>query len=346
MTLKTFFPLIWDSTQLAQAKACQTSFFRNHVQHLNGEESTDLIAGAAFAEGIHTVRREFFTHGQPLKDALLSGIEALYVSYGDHIPRFKENKSPLRMALALESYFNEYDPEHDDFAPVKLEGGNHAMEYNMLAPIVDLGGKVILHPELGLPLLFNGRLDLLANYAGEYWMVDEKTTAGYFTENWVNSWNMRDQFTAYAWLGQQSSIPQLQQISKIMIRGISLPKSRSKDPNTIDAFYADIGTIKHQTAPTYRTQFMIDNWHLGMANTIRQLTDAYSRWKVSGEPFHRFFTKAGGEHCVAYSRPCRFTESCMNPNEEKYLEVEEQYIWRPDLAKRQRLEDFLSEMSL
>lgn len=346
MSLQTFFPLVFDSTQLAEAKACETSFFRRHIQHLNGEESTDLIAGAAFAEGIHVARRSIFTEKKPVEEGVADGIAALYTSYGDHYNQWKEAKSVERMALALESYFSEYNPEYDDFHPVELADGSHAMEYNLMAEIIMPNGEPLLHPTLGLPLLFNGRLDLLAEYAGEPWLVDEKTTGSYFNSGWPSSWNMRDQFTAYCWLAGKSGKPELERLRKCMIRGISLPSSTSKNEETRRAFYADIGNIKHMIAPTYRTDFMIENWYHSMIETVVRLKQKYESFRAYGEKEPSlFFMKNGGSHCVSYGRNCFFTDSCMNQNDEKYLEVEEQYIWRPDLAKRQLLSTFLEELS-
>ena len=347
MSLQTFFPLIWDSTQLAEAKACETSFYRRHIQHLNGEESTDLIAGAAFAEGTHVARRAIYTEGKSVQEGVGEGITALYTSYGDHYNQWKEAKSVERMALALESYFAEYHPDYDDFRPIQLEDGSHAMEYNLMAEIRLPNGEPILHPTLRLPLLFNGRLDLLAEYAGEPWLVDEKTTGSYFTQTWPSSWNMRDQFTAYCWLAGQSGRPELEKLRKCMIRGISLPSSSSKNEDTRRNFYSDIGNIKHMIAPTYRTDFMIENWYNSMIQTIVRLLGKYEMVQRSeSKSPHAFFLKNGGSHCVSYGHNCFFTESCMNQNDEKYLEVEEQYIWRPDLAKRQLLSTFLEEIEV
>lgn len=344
MALQTFFPLIWDSTQLAEAKACQTSFFRRHIQHLNGEESTDLIAGAAFAHGVHTTRRCFYTEHMSVDDSINEGVAALIESYGEHYNFHKEAKSANRMALALESYFTEYDLRYDEYRPVTLEDGSHAMEYNLLVEIKDQLGNPILHPELGLPLLFNGRLDMLAEYAGDYWLVDEKTTGSYFSDKWPSSWNMRDQFTAYCWLARNSGRKELEQLNKVMVRGISLPTSSSKNQETRDKFYSDISTIKHMIAPSYRTDFMIENWHWSMVETIKEMVRKYEAYKQEGD-LHSYFMKNGGSHCVSYGRNCFFTDSCMNKNDEKYLEVEEQFIWRPDLACRQPLRDFLEEIN-
>ncbi len=190
-----FFPLVWDSTQLAEARSCEIRAFRRYIQHFNAPESIDLIAGGAFAHGIHKGRNAFYVDGNP--NYIEVGIDSLVEEYGDFYDPWKPAKSVGRMALALESYFNQYDLRFDDVQPLKLEDGSFAVEYSLLSPILDMQGNPILHPTLGLPLLFSGRLDMLASYAGGIYIVDEKTTGSYFSRSWAQQWETRGQFTGY-----------------------------------------------------------------------------------------------------------------------------------------------------
>jgi len=346
VSLQHFFPLIWDSTQLAEAKGCQMSFFRRHIQHLQGEVSIDLVAGGAFAKGIHVVREEFYTKGTDLQDAVAIGIEALTKEYEKHYIQWpKDAKSVYRMQLALESYFDEYDPRVDEVRPLSLADGGHSLEYNLMSEIRMPNGEPILHPTLGVPLLFNGRLDMLAEYIGDYWIVDEKTTGSYFSNAWMKSWEMRDQFSAYCWLAHTSGVPELERVNKVIIRGVSLPSSSATRQDTKDSFYSNIANVKHAQVFTDRSQFMVDNWYQNMLQTVMNLRERYLFWQESGQsPFKHFMTN-GGNHCTAYMRNCQFTDSCRTQNGERFLENEEQFIWRPDLALRQPLEEFLNSLA-
>lgn len=194
--LKTFFPIVLDSTQL-ESMSCPIRFFHNHVQHISQGSNVHLRAGRAFATGIQTVREHFYNHKQSLHDSISAGIAALEAEYGDTYFEYNPEKSVSRMALALETYFYEFDPRYDDVQPLELSDGTYSIEYSLMEEIKDLDGSPILHPILQVPLLFSGRLDLLAEYAGKSFIVDEKTTGGYFSDSWSKQWETRGQFSAY-----------------------------------------------------------------------------------------------------------------------------------------------------
>jgi hypothetical protein len=342
--IENFFPLVWDSTQLEAFKTCEIRFFRRHVQHFNAPESIDLIAGAAFAHGIHKAREAYYLH---LDDNYIEvGIDALVEHYGDFYDPWKSAKSVGRMALALESYFNQYDLRFDDIQPLQLEDGTFAVEYSMLTPILDMSGTPILHPTLGLPLLFSGRLDMLATYTGGIYMVDEKTTGSYFTKHWASQWETRGQFTGYKWLGQQTEIPELQNLSGAIVRGICLPSSSATNEDTKQKFYSNIETIKHQQAISARSQYEVDNWHRDMVRSVQSAVGKYQDYLQQGqmEP-EQFFSGSWGSSCTDYGKGCSLIDTCKSQNGERFLESSfEQFIWRPEQHKRQALSEYLQEI--
>jgi hypothetical protein len=339
-----FFPLVWDSTQLAEAKSCEIRAFRRYIQHFNSPESIDLIAGGAFAHGIHKGRNAFYVDNDP--NYIEVGIEALTEHYGDFYDPWKPAKSLGRMQLALESYFNQYDLRFDDVQPLKLEDGSYAVEYSLLAPILDMQGNPILHPTLKLPLLFSGRLDMLASYAGGIYIVDEKTTGSYFSKSWAQQWETRGQFTGYKWLGQQTQIPILQNLSGAIIRGICLPTSTATNEDTKQKFYSNIESIKHQQALTTRSQYEVDNWHRDMVRTIQHMLTQYTAYMENGETEpEKFFSGNWGSSCTDYGKGCTLIDTCKSANGERFLEGSyEQYIWRPEQHKRQLLSEYLEEI--
>lgn len=346
MAIQNFFPLVWDSTQLEAFNSCEIRAFRNYIQHLQSEESIDLVAGKAFAHGAHVARDAFYAQGLPADEAVSLGIEALRESYGDFYDPWKPAKSIDRMALALESYFDEYDMRFDEVRPLKLENGNYSIEYSLLSPILDLEGNPILHPTLKLPLLFSGRLDLLAEYIGGIYIVDEKTTGSYFTKNWSQQWETRGQFTGYKWLAQQSGIPELANINGAIVRGICLPSSAATSEDTKNKFYGNIETIKHTECLTTRSQYEVDNWHRDMVSTIQRMVKKYTMYMQDEKEPELFFSGSWGSACTGYGRGCQFIEHCKSRHGEKFLETAyEQYIWRPEKHERQLLSEYLAELT-
>jgi len=349
MALQHFFPLTWDSTQLA-ATACPIKFFRQHVQHLAQEESVHLIAGASFARGIHVTRESFYTHGMDEHTSISLGIAALQEEYGDFYCPWNENKSINRMSVALEAYFSHFRLPFDEVVPMKLADGTHSMEYGMVQPIRDLNNEFILHPTLNVPLMFSGRLDLLASYMGKSWIVDEKTTSGYFPSDYGSQWELRGQFSGYSWLAEQTylaeGISELHGLSGVIVRGVSLPKSVSNDASKRQASYADSGTVKFREHLSHRSEFMVANWHRFMVEKVLQAKESYLRYldNEAKQP-EKFFTGNYGDMCTSYSRACSFMASCKNPDAESFLSVDyPQTIWRPELHQRQPLSEYLLEL--
>lgn len=346
MPIKNFFPLVLDNTQLEAYNNCPIRFFRNHIQHFQSEESVDLIAGGAFAHGLHKAREAFYQHGAAMEDATSIGIEALREEYGNFHDPWKEAKSVDRMSLALESYLDTYDFRFDDVKPLKLADGSYSIEYSLLQEILDFDGKPILHPTLGLPLLYSGRLDMLAEYAGSIYMVDEKTTGSYFTKNWAQQWETRGQFTGYCWLGHNSNIPELQNLSGAIIRGISLPSSTAISDDTKAKFYSNIANVKHNFTLTNRSKYEVDCWHRDMVKRVLQMKKSYVAYLQNNEKNpEQFFGGSWGSACTSYGRGCQFIDTCKSAQGENFLEVAyNQNIWLPDQHKRVPLETYLKTL--
>ncbi len=344
--LKTFFPIVLDSTQL-ESMSCPIRFFHNHIQHISQGSNVHLHAGRAFATGIQTVREHFYNHKQSLHDSISAGVEALEAEYGDIYFEYNPEKSVSRMALALETYFYEFDPRYDDVQPLELSDGTYSIEYALMEEIKDLDGSPILHPILQVPLLFSGRLDLLAEYAGKSFIVDEKSTGGYFSDNWSKQWETRGQFSAYCWLGKQSQHKELQKLNGAIIRGISLPKAMSKDIEKQLDFYSKAENIRFTHCMTNRNSFEVECWHRDMIKKVKSMVDAYSSYMQSDRKHPElFFSGNWGSECNGYGSACKYQETCKSPYGNNFLDSAEQFIWRPELHVRQPLDEFLHDLGL
>lgn len=332
--LQTFFPLVFDSTMLSDFNGCLMKGFRQYIQHLNGEESTDLIAGGAFAKGLEIARKGYYQQDLSSSAAVEIGKEACWEQYGDHIPFGNSVKTRDRMVNTIDEYFITYPMETDLIQPVRLENGEYGIEYSFAHPLP------VLHPELNIPLIFVGRADMLCKYAGKLWVSDEKTTGSSITANWASQWQTRGQFSAYCWGLRKDGI----NVAGAYIRGISLLKASTK--------FVDAQTI--------RSEWETNNWYQQMLEKLQDIVDRYKSMKVveleyaEAKPADaklathpaNFWPQAFNEKCFSYFRPCQFQDSCKTPSSEGllYMNSGEQNIWLPHKHRRQKLQEFLDEL--
>jgi hypothetical protein len=307
---------------LMELDSCEMSFFRKYLQHLNEEESTDLIAGGAFAAGLEAARKAFFDEGLSEFDAVLIGTSALEEHYGEHIPWATNIKTKERMKAALINYFMEYPLGIDELIPLKLQDGTHAIEYSFIHELP------FEHPDIpGMPIMITGRADMLASYLGRIWVSDEKTTGQAFTKNWPKQWEARGQFTTYCWGLKKNKID----VYGALVRGVWIGK---------DSF-------KFQQLPTSRNNFMIAIWEQQMLEKLKNILEKYKRWKDSGKHPLEIFHGAWNDNCFKYFKPCPFQELCRDKNSEQYLESQyTQNIWLPHEQRRIPLADFLADYGI
>lgn len=189
--LRPLFPPTVDSTMLAAFRACPQKMFRTYVEHWKPKgESVHLLAGGAFATGVETARRAFYEQGKSAQDSLVLGVHALLEHYGDFQPPPDSAKSKIRMAGALEFYFENYPLGDDGATPIKLPNGKTGVELSFSIPLQ------IKHPETGNPILYTGRSDMVAEFANGIYVFDEKT-ATQLGPSWQRQWALRSQFTGY-----------------------------------------------------------------------------------------------------------------------------------------------------
>lgn len=318
--IRTLFPLVIDSTMLMEFDSCQMSGFRKYIQHLSkGAESTDLIAGRAFAKGLEVTRKAYYNAGADQNEAIALGIEALYEDYGDHVPFESNVKTPEKMSTALELYFMEYPMATDFLQPARLENGEYAIEYSFAHELP------IKHPDLDINIIITGRADMLATYGNKLWVSDEKTTGSPFTKNWARQWETRGQFFTYPWgLGKDNI-----KVAGAFIRGVYLGKT----------------AIKFEEAQVSKSQFEIDMWEYQMLIKVHKIVEAYTKYKESGEHPSKYFFGSWNESCNKYFRPCQFMDLCRSKSSESFLEGEyDQYIWLPHEQRRAPLNEFLESI--
>jgi hypothetical protein len=295
---RPMFPHCFDSTMLAAFRACPQKMFRTYVQHWKPQsESVHLVAGGAFAKGIEVARKAHFEQGLPADEAVLAGLKALTIAYGNFECPADSAKSLDRTLGALEFYFSHYPLGQDGMLPLDL-GGKPAIEFSFAEPLP------INHPVTGDPILYTGRADLLASFAGGKYVVDEKTTSS-LGASWSRQWEMRGQFTGYSWAARQAGI----KTDGCIVRGISILKTKYDTQQVI----------------TYRTDYEIDRW---LDQSVRDIKRAMIMW----EEGHWDYALDGA--CAEYGG-CSMTTVCKSPTPETWLPAYfVQRVWDP-LARRE-----------
>lgn len=296
---RPMFPHAVDSTILAAFRSCPQKAFRTYVQHWKPKsESVHLIAGGAFAKGVEVGRRAFFENGLSAADSEAEAIGALIQAYGDFECPSDSAKSLERMCGALEFYFAQYPLGADGMTPITLANGSRGIEFSFAEPLS------IKHPVTGNPILYTGRSDMIADFAGARYIVDEKTTSQ-LGASWPRQWENRSQFTGYCWASAQSGVP----VEGAIIRGVSILKTK----------YDTLQTI------TYRPQWEIDRWvHQVEVDLLRMI----KCWEDGWWDYNL-------DHSCGDYGGCSLLQICKSEDPVSWLPMYfEQKVWDP-LAKRE-----------
>lgn len=281
------FPLVWDNTMRVSFITCPQRFAWEYLRHFkHTAPSTDLHAGKAWAHALETARMAFYGDKVPSEDAIALGLEALVQSYGDFTPpKNKENKSLDRLIQAWLYYFKAFPFDLDPVQPLMNPyTGKPMVEFSFVLPL----DPELVHPETGEPLLYSGRADMLASYAGAASVYDDKTTSS-LGPKWAEQWDRRSQFTGYCWAAQAYGL----QVSQVVVRGIAILKT----------------DINHAQAITPRSPHHIEEWHHQIK---RDLKRAIECWKEG------FWDKNLADACASYGS-CLFKQPCSSPNPEPWL---------------------------
>lgn len=298
MSLDTLFPLIISNTDLSLLSQCELRWFRSRCQHLRKQSfNIDLVAGGSFAAGLEKVRKLYYNERLSEKDAVEQGYEYILESMHDQVTDTDVLKSPERMALALMEYFKQFPLDHEEVLPIMLEDDTHSIEHKWTTELP------ILHPELKIPLIFKGKLDMLAHQMGRCYGVDEKTCKS-FSSNEAELLATSGQFIGYAWLARTKGI----KLEAFKIRKIAI----------------QIREIKVKEFEIPITEFMIDKWYDSMIHKINSMVYEYDRWINNRDlqpSLQEYFIPDYGLGCTSYYRPCEFADGCVSKYGEKSIEA-------------------------
>ena len=296
------FPQFFDSSMLSSFKTCETLFYNQYIHHWKPkDQSVHLHAGGAFAKGMEVARKAFYVDRHDEETSVALGLQALLTFYGDFDCPEDSAKSATRMAGAFEFYFANYPLTWDDCVPLELSNGKRAIEFSFAEPCD------VRHPVTGDPILIVGRLDAILGAFGARLITDEKTTSS-LGPSWSRQWDLRGQFSGYAWGCQRAGI----KVDGALIRGVSILKTK----------------YDTQQAITYRPEWLVNRWYDEACTWIMQaiISWKHRRWR------HNF------DHACAEFGGCQFRQACSSENPQPWLEAAfERRIWNPLLREEKKL---------
>ena len=250
MEVKAEFPEVLDSTIMAAFRSCPRKAFLEFMQHWKmSETSVHLHAGAAYAKGMEVAREAYYVHGHAPEAAVAEGVGALLEAYGNFECPEDSAKSSSRMAGALEFYFSRYPLGEDPWVPITLAGGKRGIEFSFSEPLEEL------HPVTGNPLLYVGRMDMIATNGSMTLGEDDKTTSS-LGFSWGRQWDLRSQFTGYVWGAKRGGI----NLDGFLVRGVSILKTK----------------YDTQEAITYRPDWQLDRWEHQVYRDIKRMKECWA----------------------------------------------------------------------
>lgn len=298
------FPAVIDSTMLGAFRSCPRKMFLEFVLHYKHKSpSVHLIAGGAFARGMEVARKEFYEEGKSAEDSIALGLAALIKAYGDFECPPDSAKSLERTAGAFEFYFTNYPLGGDGSDPVVWGDGKRMVEFSFAEPLP------ILHPETGDPILYVGRSDMIAHFAGGTYIFDEKTTSS-LGASWSGQWDLRSQFTGYCWAAKRADIP----VNGVIVRGVSILKTK----------------YDTQQAITSRADWEIERWYEQTCRDLERM-----KWCWQNEQWDYNLDHA----CTEYGG-CSFKQPCKSPDPQPWLDLYfEKRIWDPLAREETKVEE-------
>jgi hypothetical protein len=294
--MKPDFPLVWDNSMRSALVDCPQAFWWSYgYGYRSLAPSVHLHAGKAWASALETLRLSYYTLGFTPDDALQAAMETLIKEYGTFECPPYESKTLPRMLEALAYYTTAFPLATDPVQP--YEGKNGAMiEFDFALPL-DIDR--VRHPVTDEPIIYSGRTDMIATYAGALSIYDDKTTKA-LGATWGKQWQRRSQFSGYSWAAHEMGI----RAQQIIVRGIAIKKTE----------------IDHAQVILNRLDYQRAEWH---EQCVRDILRAIAMWKENR------WDKNLGDTCSAYSG-CMFLTPCGAKDPEPWLKSNYQIkLWNP-----------------
>jgi hypothetical protein len=299
----------WDSTSLSNLKTCPRLY---QLINIEGWEPKDKSIHLRFGIEYHEACQDYELLRAANVDhdaAVHETVRCLLVRIQDWNPdvttRAGEYKNKYSLLQLVVDYLDYY--RDDPAKTVILENGKPAVELSFRIDLSWGPRSGETGKDTYQPYVFCGHLDRVATFAGEYMILDKKTTTYTLGPYWFNQWSPNNQMTGYTFAGR--TVYQMP-IRGVVIEGAQIMK---EEPNR---FVRGI---------TYRTDDQLQEWLSDLQHWL-DLAEGYARmgyWPMNDTS------------CAKYGG-CQFQHVCSkNPNvrsqflKADFNQLEEQDRWNP-----------------
>lgn len=285
-------PFYIDGTMRSSWKTCPRKFFYAYVMRkVTPHASIHLHAGKAFAKACEETRIAYYAEGKSWQEAVDIGqvhMVRAWAEAEEEVDPQASGKTLPNMLHLHEKYFEEYDRGNTNLRPVVRHEGKPAVEFSFAVPIPGTS-----HPVTGEPILYVGRLDMLASREPDsdvVWAVDEKTTAQ-LGPKWGTQWELRGQFIGYAWAVSQYGY----KCAGAVVRGCKITST---------------GAIGFAEVPIAIKPHLMDRW---LGELQQDCADIKAAWEANAWRYDF------ADGCSSYGG-CPYQIACSAKQPEKWIE--------------------------
>ena len=271
----------WDSSSLKTFETCPRKYFYEIIEGWEPfDKSVHLVFGAHYASALERYYK-FRAMGQTMADALDNVLALALLETWNHktidgvrqpggAPWISGHPAKTRENLirSIVWYVDQFDGEGVEV--VTLRDGKPAVEYSFTVELTD-------------DILWCGHIDRLVTYAGEYYIMDQKTTGHTITQRFFDQFNPDTQMTGYTFAGQI--------IYNLPVKGV-----------IIDGAQIAVGFTRFERGYTFRTQDQLEEWHQDAVHNIARARS------MTQENYFPMNTTACGNY-----GGCPFRDVCSRP---------------------------------
>lgn len=283
----------WDATSISLAMTCPRKYYYTMIRQIQPRGlSVHLRFGQLYASALEHFYK-YRADGASIDDALLRVVrETMIATWIDGAPEQFAHSSKTRNSLlrSIVWYVDQFGEESPD--------GIQTYHLSDGRPAVELSFTLEISPDL----VFCGHLDRVVSYAGQLYVMDQKTTASTIGPYFFDQFKPDVQMSMYTFAGQA--------ILQSPIRGV-----------LIDGAQIAVGFTRFERGFTYRTKDELEEWLSDVLHIIEQ-TREYTR----AEQFPRNLTA-----CQNYGG-CPFKPLCSTSFSHRESVIASDYIpklWDP-----------------
>jgi hypothetical protein len=283
----------WDATSITTAMTCPRKYYYSMIRGIEPlNTSVHLIFGGLYASALEHFYK-YRAEGASLDDALFRIVkETLLASWPETGPIQFDHPAKTRFGLirSLIWYVDQFGAESTDgIQTVHLDNGKPAVELSFSFEVSD-------------DIIFCGHLDRVVTYAGQTFVMDQKTTGGTIGPYFFDGFKPDNQMSMYTLAGQI--------IMRSPVKGV-----------LIDGAQIAVGFTRFERGFTYRTASELEEWRESALHVVN-LTRSYTTLNK----FPMNLTACGN-----YGG-CPFKRICSAPPEHRNSVILSEYksrIWDP-----------------